>query len=79
MTDTLTPDRVRADVARTLGCAATDLREDEDLFERGLDSVRLMALVERWRRAEGVDPAELDFPALAERPEIGAWVDLLCG
>lgn len=40
---------------------------------RGLDSIRLMSLVETWRKA-GIDA---DFTDLAEEPTIAAWLALL--
>ena len=67
---------VRADVARVLGCESAQVDPEEDLFERGLDSVRLMTLVERWRSA-GLPG--LEFPDLAEQPRLSAWVALARG
>ncbi len=48
---------------------------DANLFELGLDSIALMQLVGRWRRA-GV---EVNFAELAENPTIGAWSELVSG
>ncbi|MGP2441824.1 phosphopantetheine-binding protein [Streptomyces sp. JW3] len=76
MNQTLSPDRIRADVAELLGCAPDDLAPDENLRDLGLDSVRLMTLVERWR-AGGA--AGLELPDLAERPELAHWTALLTG
>ncbi|MEU4657439.1 phosphopantetheine-binding protein [Streptomyces sp. NPDC023723] len=76
MNQTLSPDRIRADVAELLGCAPADIAPDENLRDLGLDSVRLMTLVERWR-AGGA--AELELPDLAERPELAHWTALLTG
>jgi aryl carrier-like protein len=76
MNQTLSPDRIRADVAELLGCAPDDLAPDENLRDLGLDSVRLMTLVERWR-ADGA--AGLELPDLAERPELAHWTALLTG
>ncbi|MFR9806879.1 phosphopantetheine-binding protein [Pseudonocardia sp. RS010] len=67
---TLTADRLRADVAELLACDPAEIDPDEDLLDRGLDSVRLMSLVERWRAAGAAD---LEFPDLAEQPELGHW------
>lgn len=68
----LTLDRIRADVAELL---ADDLPlgDDENLLDRGLDSIRMMTLIERWSAAG----AEVTFPDLAERPTIGDWWELL--
>lgn len=66
--------RLRTDVAEVLGLDPAELTEDEDLFDRGLDSVRLMALLGRWRAA-GV--GGLEFADLAEQPELGHWASLV--
>ncbi|MFE6865087.1 phosphopantetheine-binding protein [Kitasatospora sp. NPDC057692] len=68
-----TVDRIRAEVADLLGEDPADIPLDENLADWGLDSVRLMALAERWR-AEG---AEVAFLQLAERPAVEAWAELL--
>ncbi|QWF83947.1 phosphopantetheine-binding protein [Amycolatopsis sp. CA-230715] len=73
-TPALSADRVRADVTELLGCEPAEIALDENLFDRGLDSVRTMSLVERWR-AGGA--AGLEFPDLAERPELGHWTTVL--
>jgi aryl carrier-like protein len=70
----LTAERIRADVAELLACDPAELDPTEDLLDRGLDSMRLMALVERWRAAGASD---LEFPDLAEQPELGHWTTLL--
>lgn len=71
---TLTVRRIREDVADVLGEDPADIPDDENLVDYGLDSVRLMSLVERWRREHG---AEISFVDLAERPAIEAWAPLL--
>ncbi|GGS89085.1 phosphopantetheine-binding protein [Streptomyces griseoviridis] len=76
MNEPLSPDRIRADVAELLGCDPAEIEPDEDLRDLGLDSVRLMTLVERWR-AEGAP--ELELPDLAEKPELAHWTALLTG
>ncbi|MEV8321660.1 phosphopantetheine-binding protein [Kitasatospora sp. NPDC056731] len=68
-----TMERIRAEVADLLGEDPADVPLDENLADWGLDSVRLMALAERWR-AEG---AEVAFVQLAERPAVEAWAALL--
>ncbi|AWN25802.1 phosphopantetheine-binding protein [Streptomyces libani] len=70
----LTLEQIRRDVADSLGEDPTDIPLDENLVDYGLDSVRIMALVERWRREHGV---EVGFVDLAERPAIDAWAPLL--
>ncbi|MBM7114616.1 isochorismatase family protein [Archangium primigenium] len=69
----LSPERVREDVAELLEQTAADLREDENLLERGMDSIRIMSLVERWRRTG----AEVSFVELAEKPTLADWCALL--
>ncbi|OLT44715.1 acyl carrier protein [Saccharomonospora sp. CUA-673] len=75
-TDTAAPtaETVRADVAELLGRDAASIGDDENLMDAGLDSIRIMSLIERWRAA-GVDSVE--FPDLAEQPELGHWISLV--
>jgi len=70
----LTIERIRADVAEVLAEEPAGIPLDESLVDYGLDSVRIMTLLERWRREHAVDA---DFADLAERPEIEAWAALL--
>lgn len=74
-TSPLTPERIRADVAEALGEPPEGIDEADDLLDRGLDSLRLMSLVERWR-AEG---AEIGFMDLTDTPTLEAWARLLPG
>lgn len=73
MSSTLTRDQVVADLAATLDLPADELTEDANLLDLGLDSVRLMSLVERWRS----NGAVIDFVDLASDPELGAWFEVL--
>lgn len=76
MTDTaLTPERIRADVERILGEQPGTVPGGENLLDLGMDSIRLMSLVESWRTAG----AQTDFIELAEEPSIDAWTRLLTG
>lgn len=70
----LTVERIRADVADSLGEDPADIPIDENLVDYGIDSVRIMTLLERWRREHGVEAA---FADLAEKPAIEAWAPLL--
>ena len=70
----LTLEQIRRDVADSLGEDPADIPFDENLVDYGLDSVRVMALLERWRRDHGVEAAFVD---LAEQPAIEAWAPLL--
>ncbi|WP_411145676.1 phosphopantetheine-binding protein [Streptomyces sp. x-80] len=70
----LTLQQIRADVAETLGEDPADIPDDENLVDYGLDSIRIMSLIGRWRRDHGI---EATFVDLAERPAIDAWAALL--
>ncbi|MGI5448023.1 phosphopantetheine-binding protein [Streptomyces sp. CA-243310] len=72
-TEPLGLDRLIQDVAEVLYVEPADISPDEDLIDQGLDSIRLMTLVERWR-AEG---ARISFVDLAERPTLREWAALL--
>ncbi|CAM5257714.1 isochorismatase OS=Streptomyces alboniger OX=132473 GN=CP975_14860 PE=4 SV=1 [Streptomyces alboniger] len=76
MNQTLSPERIRADVAELLDCDPAELAPDDNLLDHGLDSVRIMMLIERWRAAGA---AAVEFPDLAEQPELGHWTALLTG
>lgn len=69
----LTPDEIRAEVARLLDLPVSDIADDDDLLDLGMDSVRLMSLVQRWQE-RGVS---VEFADLAERPELSAWIELV--
>ena len=74
---TTVPDRDRfiRDVAEVLGVPVEELSTDTNLLDAGLDSVRIMQLVEKWR-AEGhetVDPL-----MLAGDPVLESWLAELC-
>ncbi|CAL9654550.1 Isochorismatase [Streptomyces sp. enrichment culture] len=70
----LTVEQIRTDVAGCLGEDVADIPLDENLVDYGLDSVRIMTLLERWRREHAVTA---DFADLAEQPAIEAWAPLL--
>ncbi|MFY1638088.1 phosphopantetheine-binding protein [Solwaraspora sp. WMMB335] len=65
----LTADAMRADIAELLGDDAGPIDDEDNLLDAGLDSIRIMALIERWRQ-RGV---EVDFLQLAEEPTLAAW------
>ncbi|MCC9024347.1 isochorismatase [Bacillus nakamurai] len=69
----LTKGRVLEQIAALLQESPSDIDEHEDLLDRGLDSVRIMSLVEQWRRAG----AEVTFVELAENPTLEEWWRLL--
>jgi aryl carrier-like protein len=70
----LTADQVRADVAELLFQEPHEVADTENLLNAGLDSIRVLSLVERWREAG----AEVSFVELVERPTLAAWWELLC-
>ncbi|WP_157660797.1 isochorismatase family protein [Burkholderia ubonensis] len=65
--------QITAQVAHSLGVPVAGLRAGDNLLDCGLDSVRLMMLVETWRAA-GHD---VTFVQLAEQPTLDAWTHLL--
>ncbi|HEY0451233.1 phosphopantetheine-binding protein [Actinophytocola sp.] len=73
MAERLTPAAIRADVAELLHRNPDEGSDPENLFECGLDSIRLLTLLERWREAG----MEISFVELAERPTLASWVSLL--
>jgi aryl carrier-like protein len=75
VSDVLTVDDVREHVAEVLGEPSTDIGDHDDLLDRGLDSIRLMSLVQRWREL-GIETSFID---LAETPTVAAWSELFAG
>lgn len=73
MAQPLTLAGVREDVAELLYQTPDEVDDDADLLESGLDSVRILSLVERWRET-GV---QISFIELAERPTLADWWELL--
>ncbi|MEU9356700.1 phosphopantetheine-binding protein [Streptomyces sp. NPDC047973] len=76
MNESLSYERILGDVAEILGCDTSEIGPEDNLYDLGLDSVRLMTLIERWRSAGA---HQLELPDLAERPEIAYWSTLLTG
>lgn len=68
----VTADAVRAQIAEVLDEPVDAIDEHENLLDRGVDSIRLMSLVERFRE-QGV---EVSFVDLAEQPTVAAWTKL---
>ncbi|WP_159499337.1 phosphopantetheine-binding protein [Microbacterium sp. 18062] len=71
---TLRVEQAEMDVADVLYIEATELDHESDLRDQGMDSVRIMELVEKWRRA-GV--ARIDYIVLAEDQRLSRWLDVL--
>ncbi|MEU6488040.1 phosphopantetheine-binding protein [Streptomyces sp. NPDC046887] len=70
---TFSIERLARDVAEVLYVDADEVETEESLLDQGLDSIRLMTLVENWR----ADGAEIGFADLAERPTLREWAELL--
>ncbi len=64
-----TEDELRQTIADQLGLDVSEVGDQDDLVELGMDSVTMMMLVGRWQR-RGLDSTVLEF---AELPTISAW------
>lgn len=65
--------QMRAQVRELLDEPELSIGEHDNLIELGLDSVRIMNLLERWRRVG----AQVSFVELAERPTLADWHTLV--
>lgn len=68
----LTLDRLRADLAAVLQLPESEILDDDNLVDLGLDSIRLMVLARQWAELG----ATADFATLAERPQLDHWWSL---
>nr|ASV47083.1 isochorismatase [uncultured bacterium] len=66
----MSPQELHAEVVDLLG---EPVGADDDLLDAGLDSIRLMSLVERLRAGGH----QVSFVELAETPTVNAWAALL--
>lgn len=66
---TLTLDRMRKDIADVLYVDPSEIGDDDNLPDLGLDSMRLMTLILGWEQAG----MRVDFGALAEYETLGEW------
>ncbi|MGP3975849.1 amino acid adenylation domain-containing protein [Streptomyces sp. 8N114] len=71
--ETTDPQALRARLADVLDMPAETIRDDDNLITLGLDSITLMKLAARWRRAG----APVTFGELAADPSPAAWHALL--
>ncbi|WP_459076330.1 AMP-binding protein, partial [Streptomyces mangrovi] len=69
----LTLESMREDVARSVGVTPSAIGDEDDLVYHGLDSIRLMQLVNQWQ----LDSLSLKFADFAERPVLAAWWKLV--
>ncbi|GGV22898.1 hypothetical protein GCM10010495_43180 [Kitasatospora herbaricolor] len=74
----LDPHSVRADLADILGERPEDIGDDDDLRDLGLDSMRLMHLVEIWR-ARGAKAEFAELADLGAAPTVRTWSAYLAG
>jgi pyochelin synthetase len=65
--------QIREALSEVLGIPPETLADTDNLISHGLDSIRTMALVGRWRSAG----AEVDYAELAREPTVAAWTRLL--
>ncbi|MCD0449109.1 phosphopantetheine-binding protein [Actinocorallia sp. API 0066] len=70
----ITEAQARADIADLLYLNPTDLDPTDDLRDQGMDSVRLMELVQKWREA-GLP--QIDYITLAEDQRLTHWLTVL--
>lgn len=67
---TMDLEQMRADVAEVLYLDPSEVGDDDNLLDLGIDSIRLMTLAQRWTEAAG---ARVAFADLALRPELRHW------
>ncbi|MGI0116229.1 isochorismatase family protein [Zooshikella sp. RANM57] len=72
---TKTMDNWQRQVAKWLDVELDELAPDDNLIELGLDSIRVMTLLEQWQQ-QGVKTTLLD---LAENPTLSGWEQLVTG
>lgn len=70
--DSSTYARIAQEVAALLEVEPDEIGAEDSLFDWGLDSIRVMSLVERWRE-RGV---EISFIDLAEQPTLLGFTQL---
>ncbi len=64
---------VMKDIATLLYLSPGELDPHQSLIDQGLDSIRMMTLIEQWR-AQGVD---IEFADLAEKTTLTEWLAVL--
>ncbi|OAK54565.1 phosphopantetheine-binding protein [Rhodococcoides kyotonense] len=72
----LTRETVIGDIATALDRSPERIDDELNLLDEGLDSIRIMGLVERWR---STGAADVDFPTLAADPTVSHWVAVALG
>ncbi|MEK5058976.1 isochorismatase [Paenibacillus sp. FSL H7-0326] len=66
-------EQLRNQIANLMGIDKSELSDHEDLTLLGLDSIRIMTLVEEWR-SSGM---EITFVDLLDKPTIAEWSEML--
>lgn len=69
----LTLEKMRQDVAEILHEDVAEIRDDDNLMDWGLDSIRAMMLFTRWREKA----VYLNFAEMTQCPELNAWWTLV--
>ena len=62
-------EQLRQDVARALDRPAEAIGDSDDLLDLGLDSIRLMSLLQAW----STPGSELDLIEFVDDPRLVAW------
>ena len=65
----LTLAQMRDDIARIIELDVSEVGDDDNLPDLGLDSMRLMDLISLWE----VQGLRADFSVFAEHATLGAW------
>lgn len=71
----LTLETMREDLARVLHEDPGEIGDDDNLIDLGLDSIRAMTVLTRWRET-GV---HIDFADMALHPQLSYWWQLIEG
>lgn len=71
----LSESSIRRDIAEMLYLDVDEVTDEADLLELGLDSIRMVSLVDRWR----VGGSTVRFDDLAQHTTVGAWIEVLVG
>lgn len=73
MSHSLTLESMRADIAAILHEEPSEIADDDNLMDLGLDSMRAMTLASRWR-ASG---ASIEFADMAVEATLAHWWSLI--
>lgn len=66
---------IRQDVAKIIGIPVCQISDDENLYDLGLDSMRLVDLILEWQ-GKGIS---IDFPHLAKKTTLKEFTNILNG